>query len=142
MLVAGLAALYFGAEWLVRAGASLAVRLGLTPLIAGLTAVACGTSMTELIVSSMAAAQGNEAIAIGNVVGSNIYDILAILGASGILASPIEGQGVSLTDTLVMIGIAALLLAIAWTGFHLKRWEGGLLLGLYGGYLWHLWPKS
>jgi cation:H+ antiporter len=142
MLLAGLVALYFGAEWLVRGGASLAVRLGVTPLLVGLTVVAYGTSTPELIVSSMAAAKGQGAIAIGNVVGSNIYNILAILGVSGVIAPPINGQGVSLTDTLVMIGISLVLLVIAWTGFKLRRWEGALLLALYGGYLWHLWPKT
>jgi cation:H+ antiporter len=141
MLLAGLAALYFGAEWLVRGGASLAVRLGVTPLLVGLTVVAYGTSTPELIVSSMAAAKGQGAIAMGNVVGSNIYNILAILGVSGLIAPPLNGQGVSLTDTLVMIGISLVLVAIGWTGFKLRRWEGALLLALYGGYLWHLWPK-
>ena len=71
--MSGLVALYFGAERLVRGGASLAVRLGVTPLLVGLTVVAYGTSTPELIVSSMAAAKGQGAIAIGNVVvGSNI----------------------------------------------------------------------
>lgn len=142
MLIAGLVALYFGAEWLVRGGASLAVRLGVTPLLVGLTVVAYGTSLPELASSLMASLRKQPDIAIGNVVGSNIYNILAILGVSGVIAPPVDGSGVSLTDTLFMIGISILLLAIAWTGFKLKRWEGGLLLGLYGGYLWHLWPKS
>ena len=141
LLLAGLVALYFGAEWLVRGGASLAVRLGVTPLLVGLTVVAYGTSTPELIVSSTAAAQGQGAIAIGNVVGSNIYNILAILGVSGVITPPRNGQGVSQTDTLVMIGISLVLLVIAWTGFKLRRWEGALLLASYGGYLWHLWPK-
>ncbi|RXL70247.1 sodium:calcium antiporter, partial [Citrobacter sp. AAK_AS5] len=80
----------------------------------------------ELASSLMAAWRKQPDIAIGNVVGSNIYNILAILGVSGLLASPVDGQGVSLTDTWVMIGISAVLLAISWTGFQLKRWEGGL----------------
>ncbi|MCX6552686.1 MAG: sodium:calcium antiporter, partial [Acidobacteria bacterium] len=92
--------------------------------------------------SLMAAWRKQPDIAIGNVVGSNIYNILAILGVSGMLASPVNGQGVSLTDTLIMIGFSAVLLVIAWTGFTLRRWEGALLLALYGGYLWHLWPKT
>jgi cation:H+ antiporter len=142
MLLTGLVALYFGAEWLVRGGASLAVRLGVTPLLVGLTVVAYGTSTPELIVSSMAAAKGQGAIAIGNAVGSNIFNIGVILGASGVIAPPINGQGVSQTDTLVMIGISLVLLVIAWTGFKLRRWEGALLLAIYGGYLWHLWPKT
>jgi cation:H+ antiporter len=90
----------------------------------------------------MAAWRRQPDIAIGNVVGSNIYNILAILGVSGMIASPVSGQGVSLTDTLIMIGFSVLLLIIAWTGFRLRRWEGALLLALYGGYLWYLWPAS
>ena len=104
--------------------------------------VAYGTSTPELIVSTTAAVQGRGAIAIGNVVGSNICNILAILGVSGAIASPVNGQGVSQTDTLVMIGSSVLLLVIAWTGFKLRRWEGALLLALYGRYLWCLWPAT
>ena len=103
---------------------------------------AYGTSTPELIVSSTAAVQGQGAIAIGNAVGSNTFNIGVILRVSGVMASPVNGQGVSLTDTLVMIGFTVLLLVIAWTGFKLRRREGALLLALYGGYLWHLWPAS
>jgi cation:H+ antiporter len=88
---------------------ALAVRLGVTPLLVGLTVVAYGTSTPELIVSSTAA---------------------------------VQGQRVSPTDTFVMIGFSVLLLIIAWTGFQLRRWEGALLLALYGGYMWHLWPAT
>jgi cation:H+ antiporter len=84
MLLVGLVALYFGAQWLVRGGSSLAVRLGVTPLLVGLTVVAYGTSTPELIVSSMAAAKGQGAIAIGNAVGSNIFNIGFILGLTAL----------------------------------------------------------
>lgn len=92
--------------------------------------------------SLLAAWRKQPDIAIGNVIGSNIYNLLAILGVSGVIAPPLSGQGISQTDTLVMTGISLVLVAIAWTGFRLRRWEGALLLALYGGYLWHLWPKS
>jgi cation:H+ antiporter len=140
-IIAGLAALVLGSRLFVTGAVDLARMLNVSDAVIGLTIVAAGTSLPELASSLMAAWRRQPDIAIGNVVGSNIYNILAILGVSGIVASPLEGQGVSLPDTWVMIGISAVLLAIAWTGFQLRRWEGGLLLGLYGGYLWHLWPK-
>ena len=141
-IVAGLAVLVLGSRLFVTGAVDLARLLKLSEAFIGLTIVAAGTSLPELASSLMAAARKQPDIAIGNVVGSNIYNILAILGVSGVLAPPINGQGVSLTDTLVMIGISLVLLVIAWTGFKLRRWEGALLLALYGGYLWHLWPKT
>lgn len=141
-IVAGLAVLVLGSRLFVTGAVDLARMLKVSDAIIGLTIVAAGTSLPELASSLMAAWRKQPDIAIGNVVGSNIYNILASVGVSGLVASPVDGRGVSLTDTLLMIGISAVLLAIAWTGFQLKRWEGGLLLGLYGGYLWHLWPKG
>lgn len=141
-IVAGLALLVLGSRLFVSGAVDLARWLKLSEAFIGLTIVAAGTSLPELASSLMAAWRKQPDIAIGNVVGSNIYNILAILGVSGVIAPPLNGQGVSLTDTLVMIGISLVLLVIAWTGFKLRRWEGALLLVIYGGYLWHLWPKS
>lgn len=141
-IVAGLALLVLGSRLFVSGAVDLARWLKLSEAFIGLTIVAAGTSLPELASSLMAAWRKQPDIAIGNVVGSNIYNILAILGVSGVIAPPLNGQGVSLTDTLVMIGISLVLLVIAWTGFKLRRWEGALLLAIYGGYLWHLWPKS
>ena len=112
--------------------------MNLSEALIGLTIVAAGTSLPELASSLMAAWRKQPDIAIGNVVGSNIYNVLAILGVSGVLASPLEGEGVRLADTLVMLGISLVLLVLVWTGFRLRRWEGALLLGLYGVYLGYL----
>jgi len=142
LIAAGLAVLVVGSRLFVTGAVDLARLLKLSEAFIGLTIVSAGTSLPELASSLMAAWRKQPDIAIGNVVGSNIYNILAILGVSGVIASPINGLGVSLTDTLVMIGISLVLLVIAWTGFQLRRWEGALLLAIYGGYLWHLWPKS
>ena len=142
LIVAGLATLVLGSRLFVTGAVDLARLFDISDAVIGLTIIAAGTSLPELASSLMAAWRKQPDIAIGNVVGSNIYNILAILGVSGMMASPINGQGVGLTDTLVMIGFSVLLLAIAWTGFNLKRWEGAVLLALYGGYLWHLWPAS
>jgi cation:H+ antiporter len=142
LIVGGLAVLVLGSRLFVSGAVDLARWLKLSEAFIGLTIVAAGTSLPELASSLMAAWRRQPDIAIGNVVGSNIYNILAILGVSGVIAPPLNGQGVSSTDTLVMIGISVVLLVIAWTGFKLRRWEGALLLVIYGSYLWHLWPKS
>lgn len=141
-ILAGLAVLVLGSRLFVSGAVDLARLFQVSDAVIGLTIVAFGTSLPELASSLMAAWRKQPDIAIGNVVGSNIYNILAILGVSGLVGSPLDGQGVGLADTLIMIGMSGVLLVIGWTGFTLKRWEGGLLLGLYGAYLWHLWPKS
>jgi cation:H+ antiporter len=141
LIVAGLAVLVLGSRLFVSGAVDLARLLKLSEAFIGLTIVAAGTSLPELASSLMAAWRKQPDIAIGNVIGSNIYNLLAILGVSGVIAPPLNGQGVSQTDTLVMIGVSIVLLIIAWTGFTLRRWEGALLLAIYGGYLWHLWPK-
>ena len=140
-IVGGLAVLVLGSRLFVTGAVDLARLLKMSEALIGLTIVAAGTSLPELASSLMAAWRKQPDIAIANVVGSNIYNILAILGVSGVIAPPINGQGVSQTDTLVMIGVSLVLLVIAWTGFKLRRWEGALLLAIYGGYLWRLWPK-
>jgi cation:H+ antiporter len=142
LIVGGLAVLVLGSRLFVSGSVQLAKLLGLSDAVIGLTIIAAGTSLPELASSLMAAWRKQPDIAIGNVVGSNIYNILAILGVSGVIRHPLDGQGVGLTDTWIMIGVSCLLLVIAWTGFKLKRWEGAVLLALYGGYLWHLWPKT
>jgi cation:H+ antiporter len=142
LIVAGLATLVLGSRLFVTGAVDLARLFDISDAVIGLTIVAAGTSLPELASSLMAAWRKQPDIAIGNVVGSNIYNILAILGVCGMLASPVNGQGVSLTDTLIMIGFSAVLLVIAWSGFTLRRWEGAMLLALYGGYLWHLWPTT
>ncbi|MFN3409350.1 MAG: calcium/sodium antiporter [Limisphaerales bacterium] len=141
LIVAGLVVLVIGSRLFVAGAVDLARWLGWSEAVIGLTIVAAGTSLPELASSLMAAWRRQPDLAVGNVIGSNIYNILAILGFSGVLASPVVGTGVSQVDSWVMLGITAVLLPIAWTGFELRRWEGGLLLALYGGYLWHLWPK-
>ena len=142
LIVAGLATLVLGSRLFVTGAVDLARLFSISDAVIGLTIVAAGTSLPELASSLMAAWRKQPDIAIGNVVGSNIYNILAILGVCGMIASPVNGQGVSLTDTVIMIGFSVVLLVISWTGFTLRRWEGALLLALYGGYLWHLWPTT
>ena len=86
LLAGGVALLYFGAEFLVRGGVSIAARLGVSPLIIGLTLVSFATSAPELVVSVQAALSGSSDIAIGNIIGSNICNIALILGLSAVIA--------------------------------------------------------
>jgi cation:H+ antiporter len=142
LIAAGLAVLMLGSRLFVAGAVDLARIWRISEAVIGLTIVSAGTSLPELASSLMAAWRRQPDIAIGNVIGSNIYNILGILGISGLLVSPLRGDGVSLTDSLVMVGLSVVLLVIAWTGFTLRRWEGGLLLAAYAGYLWHLWPAT
>ncbi len=123
----GLVALYFGAQTLIKGGAGLALRFGLTPLVIGLTVVAFGTSSAELVVSLQAALSGNGAIAIGNVVGSNICNIAFILGICA-LVSPLRAAAqVIRREVPVMIGVTLFAVLLLADG-RLARWEAGLLL--------------
>jgi len=133
-MVLGLGGLYFGAEGLVRGSAALALRLGVSPLVIGLTIVAWGTSSPEIVVSVQAALRGSADVAVGNVVGSNLFNLLAILGLSAVVR-PLQTTDVQHLDLLVMNALTWVLLPLMWSGYRIHRGEGLLLLGLYGAYL-------
>ena len=125
--------LFLGAEWLVRGGGGLALRLGLTPLVVGLTVVAYGTSAPELLVSLKAAWSGQPGIAVGNVIGSNIFNIAVILGVAALIR-PVKVESVVIRrDAPVMIGATLAGLAVLWDG-RVTRWEGGLLVAASAAY--------
>lgn len=126
-LALGLIALYFGAEALVKGGAGLALRLGLTPLVIGLTVIAFGTSSPEMVVSVQATLGGNGAISIGNVVGSNICNIALILGLCALISPLHADRQVIRREVPIMIGVTFLALLFLADG-HVARWEGALLL--------------
>jgi len=109
-------------------------------LTVGLTIVAFGTRSPELVVSIKAALLRQGDISVGNVVGSNIFNILAILGLAPLVA-PIHAAGISTFDYATMIILTALLIPLLYTGHLLRRVEGIVLLALYGVYLFVLWPK-
>jgi cation:H+ antiporter len=114
--------------------------LGVSEAVIGLTIVAAGTSMPELATSVVAAARKQPDIAIGNIVGSNIFNILAILGLAS-LTSPLHAPGIQSLDYVVMIVFTILLIPLLYTGRLLHRIEGATLLTLYSVYLFILWPK-
>lgn len=126
LFIAGIALLVVGAEGLVRGASRLAVSAGISPLVVGLTVVAFGTSAPELAVSVSSALNDNADIAIGNVVGSNIFNVLFILGASSLVAPLIVSQQVVRQEVPIMIGVSVLMLLFALGG-ALNRLEGVVL---------------
>ncbi|MGB3789656.1 MAG: calcium/sodium antiporter, partial [Phormidesmis sp.] len=125
-LVAGLALLVLGAESLVRGASKLAVTVGIPPLIIGLTVVAFGTSAPELAVSLNASLNGQADIALGNVVGSNICNVLLILGTSAIIAPLVVAQQLVRLDVPIMIGVSALVMLFGLDG-QIGRSDGVIL---------------
>lgn len=134
MIVAGLAAAIFGAGWLVEGATVIASAAGVSESVIGLTVVAVGTSLPELIACIVAVIRKHADVALGNIVGSNIYNVLGILGATAII-QPIEVPAeIAGFDIWVMLGVTALLLVQLRSGWKLTRVEGGLLVMLYAGY--------
>jgi cation:H+ antiporter len=133
-LLLGLVLLYFGAEGLVRGSSSLALRLGLSPLVVGLTVVAFGTSSPELVVSLKAALDGQGAISVGNVVGSNICNIGLILGLCAMITPIATNSQIIRVDIPIMLGITGVALFVLANG-HLGRPEGILLFALLLAYI-------
>ncbi|WP_394202365.1 calcium/sodium antiporter [Shewanella waksmanii] len=137
MIVVGISMLVGGGIVFVDGAVELATVLGISQVVIGLTVVAVGTSMPELATSVVAARRGKSDIAIGNVVGSNLFNILGILGITAIIA-PISSQSLATLDLMVMLMLAAILLPFAWTGYRIGRREGSLLLICYLAYISHL----
>ncbi len=139
-IVAGLAALVMGARWIVQGAVTLARFLGISELVIGLTVVAVGTSLPEVVSSAVASRRGEGDIACGNVIGSNTFNLLLVLGAAaalsprGIAVAP----GVLRLDLPVMVATALAAFAVMSTRRRVGRWEGVLFLGLYAAYLTRL----
>ncbi|MBW3563970.1 MAG: calcium/sodium antiporter [Acidobacteria bacterium] len=135
-VVAGLGLLVIGSRWLVDGAISIATSLGVSELVIGLTIVAGGTSLPEVATSIMASIRGERDIAVGNVVGSNIFNLLAVLGLASIVAP--DGIAVSAYalqfDIPIMIAVAVACLPIFFTGSTIARWEGFVFLGYYVAY--------
>lgn len=134
LFLLGLGLLFLGGEWLVRGASRLAVNMGISPLIVGLTVVAFATSAPELAVSLQAALAGQSDIAVGNVVGSNISNILLILGASALVAPLVVARQIIRIDVPMMIAAAGLAYAMGLDGM-VSRAEGLALLVLLAAYL-------
>jgi cation:H+ antiporter len=135
LLVAGFVALLVGAELLVRGASQLAMAFGISPLVVGLTVVAFGTSSPELAVGLSSAWVGQADIAVGNVIGSNIFNILFVLGLSAMLTPLVVAQQLVRWDVPIMIGVSALVWILALDG-AIGRIEGVLLASGLAVYLW------
>lgn len=136
----GLIALIAGGKLFVNAAVSIAQLLGISEAVIGLTVVALGTSMPELAASVVAAIKGENDIAIANVVGSNIFNILGILGAAPLIA-PINSAGISMVDMCMMLGVSLLLTALM-KPLKIGRSDGALFLLIYAGYTAYLFFKG
>jgi cation:H+ antiporter len=133
-VVLGLALLIFGSNFFVDSATSVAETLGVSQSVIGLTIVAGGTSLPELATSVVAARKGQSAIAIGNVIGSNVFNILLILGLTAVI-SPMQIQGITTIDMGVMLLSVTLVWLFSYTKYTVARWEGMVLVGGYLVYL-------
>ncbi len=140
LALGGLVAILLGGGLLVDGAVTLARTFGISETVIGLTIVAIGTSMPELVTSLMAALRRQGDVAFGNIVGSNIYNILGIGGATALIAPGTVPVEIARFDALVMLGVTLLLVLVAATGLKVDRREGGVLLAGYGIYLFALWP--
>lgn len=136
-LVVGLALLVVGSQALVSAASDIATELGVSDLVIGLTVVAIGTSLPEVATSVLAAIRGQRDLAVGNAIGSNLFNLLAVLGVASVVASngiPVAASAVQV-DIPVMIAVAVACLPIFANGHVLQRWEGIVFLVAYAAYL-------
>jgi cation:H+ antiporter len=139
-IVGGLGLLVLGSRWLVDSATAIARSIGVSELVIGLTIVAAGTSLPELATSVVASLKGERDIAVGNVVGSNIFNILAVLG----LSAAVSPNGVAVSNAIlrfdapIMIAVAIACLPIFFTGNVISRWEGIVFLGYYLAYTIYL----
>jgi cation:H+ antiporter len=140
LIVLGLIFCVFGASWLLDSAVILARALGVSELVIGMTIVAAGTSLPEVATSVVATIRGQRDIAVGNVVGSNIFNILGIVGVAGLVAP--DGIAVAPSvlrfDLPVAIATCVACLPVFFTGHKISRWEGGVFLGYYAAYTSYL----
>lgn len=134
LILVGLAGLVLGSNVFVGNASALAKAMGVSDAVIGLTIVAGGTSLPELATSVVAARKGNSGIAIGNVLGSNVFNILMILGVTGLI-SPMAIQGITPIDLSVMALSMLLLWLFSFTKLRIERWEGAVLVLLFGAYM-------
>lgn len=133
-IVGGMAAIVVGADFVVDSASAIAASFGLSENLIGLTIVAFGTSLPELVTSVVAARKGEVDMALGNVIGSNIFNILLVLGIASAI-SPIVFIGENIIDIIVLIGVSALVWFMAWPKKQLGRVNGGIMVAVYAAYV-------
>lgn len=137
LMLVGLGLLVFGSNLFVDGAVAIAEKFGVSQAVIGLTIVALGTSLPELTTSIVASFKNENDIAIGNAVGSNVFNILSILGISSLI-SPISNTGITMVDISIMMFFTILILPLSKTKFTLRRWEGALLFCGYVAYVSYL----
>ncbi|RME97962.1 MAG: sodium:calcium antiporter [Chloroflexi bacterium] len=143
-ILAGLALLVAGADWLIGGATAIAEIFGVSQLVIGLTIVAVGTSLPEIATSVIASFKGQRDIAVGNAIGSNIFNILLVLGVTALVAPggiPIPRTAITF-DIPVMIAVSVAALPIFFTDYRIDRWEGFLFLGYYLAYTAYLYLRA
>ncbi len=140
LIIGGLALLVIGSQWLVTSAVSFAQWFGVSEVVIGLTIIAAGTSLPELVTSVVASLRGERDIAVGNIVGSNLFNLLGVLGLSALVApTAIEvAASVLAFDLPFMTAVAFACLPVFFTGGIISRWEGGFLLAYYIAYTVYL----
>lgn len=133
-IIVGLACLIGGSNLFVEGATKVAEHIGVSEAVIGLTIVAGGTSLPELATSVVSARKGNSGIAIGNVLGSNVFNILAILGVTGVI-TPIHLQGITMLDLSMMVVSTLLVWLFSFTKYKIARWEGIVLTIVFIGYM-------
>ena len=133
-IIVGLACLIGGSNLFVEGATKVAEHIGVSEAVIGLTIVAGGTSLPELATSVVSARKGNSGIAIGNVLGSNVFNILAILGVTGII-TPMHLQGITMLDLSMMVFSTLLVWLFSFTKYKIARWEGVVLTIVFIGYM-------
>ena len=136
-ILVGLACLIGGSNLFVDGATVVATKLGVSEAVIGLTIVAGGTSLPELATSVVSARKGNSGIAIGKVLGSNVFNILAILGLTGVI-SPMTLKGITMTDLSMMVISIILIWLFSFTKYKIERWEGAILTAVFVGYIYSL----
>lgn len=136
-IVVGLVCLVFGSNLFVDAATVIARQLGVSDAVIGLTIIAGGTSLPELATSVVSARKGQSGIAIGNVLGSNVFNILLILGVTGVM-SPMTLQGITTVDLAMLVASMVMLWLFSFTKYTLARWEGAVLTIVFIGYISYL----
>lgn len=144
LLVAGLALLVFGSHWLVESAIAIARYWGLSELVIGLTIIAIGTSLPEVATSALAAWQDEADLSVGNVLGSNVFNLLLVLGVCAVFAPNglIVSDAALALDFPFMIGVSIACLPLFFIGHKMARWEGVVFLGYYTAYLLYLFLDS
>ena len=139
-IVVGVACIILGGNFVVDGASAIAIKFGMSETLVGMTIVALGTSLPELVTSMIAAKKGESDLALGNAIGSNIFNIVFVLGFSSFI-SPITVDILAVIDTIAVIGVSALVLVFSATGKKISRAEGAAMVAAYAGYFVYMFVR-